>query len=85
MSNETTRPRVPTGNFISEDAVRGALARRRRRRAPVTATEPQSGVAANHRNAAERASSPAGDARPLRRWSVAELIARAAGPPPRTA
>jgi len=49
MNPQSTRAGFHAGDFVSEDAVRGALANRRRA--------------------------------PLRRWSVAELIARAVARP----
>ncbi len=58
MSQESNRTTFPAGDFISEDAVRGALGRRRR--AAAGAASPSSRRIA-----------------PLRRWSVAELVARA--------
>jgi hypothetical protein len=83
MSNETTETRFLAGDFISENAVRGVL--RRRRRAPTTQPEAPNGLPANPPTGSERASRPTDGPRPLRRWSVAELIARGGGPPPRTA
>jgi hypothetical protein len=73
MSTPTTTRAFPAGDFISQDAVRGVL--RRRRRAAVATP-----IVADDRPAAR---TPADEAppserrtRPLRRWSVAELIAR---------
>lgn len=54
----------PSGAFISEDAVRGALQRRARDRRR------------------DGSASAVGGRTKLRRWSVAELIARAAPRPP---
>ena len=59
--SKTSKTTALTGEFISEDAVRGALARRTN----------------------EKPKSPGRSARPLRRWSVAELLARALVAPPR--
>jgi hypothetical protein len=42
------------------------------------------GVPAHSAAAGDDASAPAGAGRRLRRWSVAELIARAVAPPPST-
>ena len=76
MTNESTRNRFLTGDFISENAVRRVFSRRRRRTAPTT-TEPANGLPANPPTAGERASRPTNGSRALRRWSVAELVARA--------
>jgi hypothetical protein len=62
MSNDPNHTSIRTGAFISEDAVRDALERRRRGRPNTEATT-------------------AGRTQ-LRRWSVAELIARAVPRPP---
>jgi hypothetical protein len=62
MSNDRKRTNFTAGAFVSEDAVRAALERRRRSR-PTNNTA----VVAQ---------------RPLRRWSVAELLARAVPRPP---
>jgi hypothetical protein len=61
-----------TGDFISERAVRRATSRRRRAGAVAPAAAPAGG------GTVRRATpSTASAARVLRRWSVAELIARA--------
>jgi hypothetical protein len=76
MSNQSTRTQFPAGDLISEDAVRGAFRRRRRSSAPKAAndaTRPPARAA----TAGQDTSAPAGGARLLRRWSVAQLIARA--------
>lgn len=75
MSKQSSRTDFPAGDFISEDAVRGALGRRRRARhaAPAAAE----GTSGHHSGAAASASSYARRMTPLRRWSVAELVARA--------
>ena len=62
MSNDRSQTTYGAGAFISEDAVRGALERRRRGRPTNDA--------------------PAARPTRLRRWSVAELIARAVPRPP---
>ena len=62
MSNDRSQTTVRAGAFLSEDAVRGALDRRRRDRPTDDA--------------------PAAGPTQLRRWSVAELIARAVPRPP---
>jgi hypothetical protein len=60
MNRKSKRAASQRGDFISEDAVRGVLGRRK---------------------AAEGASPSERRAVPLRRWSVAELMARAAARP----
>lgn len=60
MNTKSKRATSHRGDFISEDAVRGALSRRK---------------------AADGPSPSARRAVPLRRWSVAELMARAAARP----
>jgi hypothetical protein len=84
MSNETTKTRSQTGDFINETAVRGVFGRRRRtpRRGDIEGTN---GRSADPTIADRAATRTAGGPAPLRRWSVAELIARAAAAPPRTA
>ena len=62
MSNHLSQTTFRAGAFISEDAVRGALERRPRRRSTNDG--------------------PAAGPTQLRRWSVAELIARAIPRPP---
>lgn len=75
-------------NRTSEHAVRDVLGRRRR--APATSTSDRflrrsasPAIAVNGATAvaASGASAPAGQATPLRRWSVAQLVARAAVAP----
>jgi hypothetical protein len=58
MSQESNKTTFPAGDFISEDAVRGGLGRRRRTAAGAASPSPRGST-------------------PLRRWSVAELVARA--------
>lgn len=62
MSNDRNQTTFRARVFVSEDAVRGALKRRRRGRPTNNA--------------------PAAGRTQLRRWSVAELIARAIPRPP---
>lgn len=83
MTNESNRTHVPSEDFISETALRGVFGRRRRRR--VTASEAHDTLPTAPPELDEGTSPPAPRARTLRRWSVAELVARAAGTPPRTA
>jgi hypothetical protein len=83
MSKEPTRTDFPAGNFISENAVRAVFGRRR----PASPTAPRragNGVEAHSSATDEDASLPTGGARRLRRWSVAELIARAVASRPST-
>jgi hypothetical protein len=81
MIKESTRTRFRAGEFISEDAVRGAFGRRPRTR-PAHPAEAVGALAANRPIEREEASPTAGRPAPLRRWSVAELIARAVAAPP---
>ena len=75
MSKQTKTSPFITGDFISEGAVRGALGRRRRsRRVRVTAQPDDSRRVTQARSASGRGT-------PLRRWSVADLIAKAVPPP----
>jgi hypothetical protein len=83
MSNETTEARVLAGDFMSESAPRGVFGRRRQR--PPRTTKPPNGLPANPTTAIGDTSPPTDGPGPLRRWSVAELIARAGAAPPRTA
>jgi hypothetical protein len=76
MSNEPVRTDFPAGNFISEDAVRGVFGRRRTT-SPTTRGNPVDDVPARTPAAAEYASPSARERRRLRRWSVADLVARA--------
>jgi len=80
MSKGPTRTDIPAGDFISENAVRAAFGRRR----PTSPTTPANGVPTHSRATGEEPSGPVGATRRLRRWSVAELIARAVAPPPST-
>jgi hypothetical protein len=79
MSTAPTKTDFPAGDFISENAVRAVFGRRR-----PTSTDAVNGGSAHPSPAGEGPSGPAGGARRLRRWSVAELIARAVAPPPST-
>ena len=83
MSNEPTRTDIPAGDFISESAVRAVFGRRRAA-SPTAPAHAVHGAPARSSAAGDDAPSPAGAARRLRRWSVAELIARAVAPPPST-
>jgi hypothetical protein len=81
MNKELTRTHSLAGALISENAVRGASVRPRR--APsATPAKLASAVTASPPAAGESTSQPARGQRPLRRWSVAELIARAVAAPP---
>jgi hypothetical protein len=83
MSTEPTGTEFPGGDFISENAVRAVIGRGR----PTSRTTPPRAMKAvpPHFSAARAdTSGPAGGGRRLRRWSVAELIARAVAPPPST-
>ena len=82
-SKEPTRTDFRAGDFISENAVRAVFGRRRPT-SPTTPTHTGNGVPTHSRATGEEPSGPAGGTRRLRRWSVAELIARAAAPPPST-
>ncbi len=77
MSTEPTRTDLPAG---SENAVRAAFAQRRPA-SGTTAAQADNAVPASPHEDTSRA---AGGARRLRRWSVAELIARSVAPPPST-
>jgi hypothetical protein len=74
MSSDTLRNDTPNGGFISEDAVRRMFDRRRTAAAARAArdSDARSATVTSGRRGPERAG------RVLRRWSVAELIARAA-------
>ncbi len=80
-STKSTRTHFLTGEFISEGGVRRVLGRRRSTSltAPARAA---AGLPANPSIAAGQATPLPPDAPPpLRRWSVAELIARAVAAP----
>jgi hypothetical protein len=80
MSKEPTKTEFPAGDFISENAVRAVFGGRR---PPSRSRGAYTGHAVTA-HSPEDSSGPAGGARRLRRWSVAELIARAVAPPPST-
>jgi hypothetical protein len=82
MTNESTRTQFLAGDFISENAVRGVFGRRRRRTQPTPLARPVDGQPANGPTVAADTSRRAGAPGPLRRWSVAELLARALATPP---
>ena len=71
-----------SGGFVTEDAVRGALSRRRQARAKtaIAARTDRSGPRGHSSN--DRESRRAKGAAVLRRWSVAELIANGVARPP---
>ena len=80
MSKEPIRTDFPAGDFISENAVRAVFGRRRATSPSPPAHADKAAAARSH----EDASAVTGGQRRLRRWSVAELIARAVAPPPST-
>lgn len=80
MSKEQTKTDLPTGDFVSENAVRVPFAQRRHD----SSTNPAPTGNAVPADPPENTSRPAGATRRLRRWSVAELIARSVAPPPST-
>ena len=77
MSEDSKRTTFMAGEFISEDAVRGALGRRR---TPGRTNNSLIGLRRNTR-ATDHAASSSRRPAPLRRWSVADLVARAIAPP----
>jgi hypothetical protein len=72
MSKSSKTKTSLTGDFLSEDAVRGAFGRRR---GTPPRTETGAVAAAGRQEPSSRH-----ERRPLRRWSVAKLIAKAATP-----
>jgi hypothetical protein len=74
MTQKSKTAAFLAGEFISEDAVRGALGRRRARRAPSPSGAGDPAAADGDRSAARPDRGT-----PLRRWSVAELIANGVG------
>jgi hypothetical protein len=83
MSHEPTRTLLPAGEFVSEPAVRAAPGRR----SPASCSAPAragNGVPAYRAAAGEDTLRPTDAPRRLRRWSVAELIARAVAAHPST-
>ena len=85
MDTESTRPHRRAGDRVFESAVRRAFGHRRRRPSNLATGQPQRGHVADHTSAAQPTSGATGAPQPLRRWSVAELIARASAGSPRTA
>jgi hypothetical protein len=83
MSKEPTKTVSPAGDFISENAVRAVFARRRST-SPAIPAETVGGMPKGSSAASADASPPPSEARRLRRWSVAELIARAVPSRPST-
>ena len=84
MNKESIRTQFFAGDFISENAVRGVFGRRRRT-PPTIPSEPLAAGPANPLTAGQSATPPTGEPPALRRWSVAELIARAVAAPSPTA
>ncbi len=74
MTNPS-KDQIPSGRPVSETSVRSVLRGRRRARASRGAQPPSGGVRSSGTD--EPATASADRAVPLRRWSVAELIARA--------
>ena len=74
MSDAPTKTGFPTGDFISENAVRTVFGRRRPASRSTTGLT-ENGLPAHSSAAREDTVGPAGGARRLRRWSVVELIA----------
>jgi hypothetical protein len=83
MTNEPTQNGFLTGDFISENAVRGVIRRRRRARS-ANPPKPADGLPSSPTVANADTSQPP-TPQPLRRWSVAQLIARAVASPPLSA
>jgi len=84
MNHQPTQTQFHAGDDVSEDAVRGVF-HPRRRTPPTTPTEPVTTGATDPPAASRNPPASADGLRPRRRWSVAELIARAVTAPPRTA
>jgi hypothetical protein len=76
-STETTRAHRVAGDFASENAVRGVIGRRRRQGNP--SSTPIESV--RRPRAGTQTAPSTGESPVLRRWSVAELIARAVPAP----
>ncbi len=83
MSNALTKTDFPAGDFLSENAVRAVLGSRRPT-SPTTRAHDVNRVPERSSAAGVGTSPTASGARRLRRWSVAELLARAVAPPPST-
>jgi hypothetical protein len=82
MNTRSKRAASHREDFISEDAVRGAFGRRRRTpQAGPADTADKAGRTVTVASAADGPSPSERRAVPLRRWSVAELMARAAARP----
>jgi len=81
MNKELENPAVRSGDFVSDHASRGAF-NRRRRNLPIDAANSRDGRPTELTAAADDALPGASRPGPLRRWSVAELIARAVVRPP---
>jgi hypothetical protein len=79
MSYDIIRTHNRAGQFSPGDAVGDGSGRRWRRTSPKTRTEPVTPT--NSPIASADTVVPASGRRPLRRWSVAELIARAVAAP----
>ena len=71
-----------SGGFVTEDAVRGALSRRRQARAKTTTAARTDRSGPRRHGSTDRESRRANRAAVLRRWSVAELIANGVPRPP---
>jgi hypothetical protein len=80
MSNRSTRAPFPAADFSSENSVRGVFGRRRRTTPTNHSERPDRGPAKPSRTG-QATSPPTARSAPLRRWSVAELVARAAAAP----
>jgi hypothetical protein len=83
MSNEPTNTVFPAGDFISENAVRAVFARRRPT-SPRIPADAVNGIPERSSAAGADTSPSPSEARRLRRWSVAELIARSVAARPST-
>jgi len=84
MNARSNRAGFRAGEFISQDAVRAAHGRRRRNPQAVSAdarAQTPATAVTTAATATRGASSVASPTRPLRRWSVAELVARAGARP----
>jgi len=76
MTDSPVPTDVPAGEFISDSAVRRVIARRRVAAAARAAAAKNEASSETTHVARADAAPPAREARTLRRWSVAELIAR---------
>jgi hypothetical protein len=84
MNNESTQTQSLAGHHVSKSLVRGVF-NPRRRTPRTTRTEPVTIRETDPQNVSQHSSAPANGLRPRRRWSVAQLIARAVAAPPPTA